>query len=174
MFTRYADAQASIMIKYIQGADHLVIHVFKRGWRFPDRTSDIPDHAWLRQGRLRLDHRDRAQSTSSAGPMVEFYIKTETTGNFLAEFGKAEWMWIRFDEGSEKPWPARMYGSRNAAAMFARCVVAMAESSSTQPYGKPAPTQPYSNSQTQPYAEPNRKDGPTPTQQPAKKDNGSI
>jgi hypothetical protein len=109
---------------------------------------------------------------------MEFNIANGATDSFLTDFGKASMMWIRFDEGTEKPWPAKMQGSRDAAAYFGRCIKQLIDANSTQPYGKPAPTQPYSESQTQPYGNaPKQQPGQpiplTPRQQPVK-DNGQI
>jgi hypothetical protein len=114
-------------------------------------------------------------------------IANEAITNFLKQFGNASWLWIKFDEGTEKPWPAKMEGSRNAAQMFSRCIVNLINAnstqpygnSSTQPYGKPE-TQPYGNGQTQPYsaAPPSQPNG-APKGKPlilpsAKKDDGTI
>jgi hypothetical protein len=174
MYTRYSDAVASIMVKYILGNDHLSIHVFKHGWRFPQKPVTFPIT-------LGFDQTTYGSTTafgsndSDAGPMVEFTIKNEATDDFLRAFASASWMWIRFDEGSEKPWPAKMYGSRNAAALFMRCVTGMLNApqpygnapqanGSTQPYGRKAqPTQPFGNGAAQPQAKP-----------AAKRDDGAI
>jgi hypothetical protein len=119
--------------------------------------------------------------------MIEFGIAPESVENFLKDFGNANWLWIKFDEGTEPTWPAKMEGSRNAASMFARCIANLIDANSTQPYGKPetqpysnSATQPYGNSQTQPYsAAPQPNNGAPKAGKPqmlpsAKKDDGSI
>jgi hypothetical protein len=177
MKTEYSDVRASIMIKYILGNENLTVHVFKIGWRFPAEPVDFSIS-------LGFDRDSFGQTIArggmipKAGPMIEFKIANKATENFLNQFAEAEWMWIRFDEGTEKPWPAKMYGSRNAATMFRKCVINLIESRSTQPYGKPPATspqatQPYGKGGTQPF-------GSKPTQQPVRKpgvvkrDDGSI
>jgi hypothetical protein len=187
MKTVYTDVNASIMVKYILGENNLVVHIFKAGWRFPENAITFPitlgfdQEAWGHTTALGLNN-------PRAGPMVEFNIATEATGSFLKAFGEAELLWLRFDEGTEKPWPAKMYGSRNAASMFARCISNLIEANSTQPYGKPE-TQPYGNSSTQPYGSQTQPYSAAPPSQPsngapkagkpltlpsAKKDDGSI
>jgi hypothetical protein len=188
MKTSYADVRASIFIKYILGTKVLTVHIFKEGWRFP---ADKPINFPITVG---FDKEAFGSTTASgiyqpqAGPMIEFYIANESIENFLKDFGNASWLWIKFDEGSEKPWPAKMEGSRNAASMFSRCIVNLIDANSTQPYGKPE-TQPYSNSATQPFNSQTQPYSAAPPSQPnngapkagkpltlpsAKKDDGSI
>jgi hypothetical protein len=150
MKTEYADVQASIMVKYILGEKTLTVHIFKTGWRFP---SDQPVKFPLTLG---FDNAVFGQVTAAGlsphnmSPMIEFDIANESIGSFLKAFGDAQLLWIRFDEGTEKPWPAKMSGSRHAAKLFAGCVSNLIEANSTQPYGNSS-TQPYGNSSTQPY-----------------------
>jgi hypothetical protein len=186
MKTVYGVVNASIIVKYILGDKNLIVHIFKAGWRFPEKAITFPitlgfnKEVWGHTTALGVDN-------PKAGPMVEFYVATEATDRFLKAFGEAEWMWIGFDEGSEKPWPAKMGGSRNAASMFGRCVTNLINANSTQPYGKPetqpysnSATQPYGNSQTQPYSaappsQPNGAPAGKPVTLPsAKKDDGTI
>ncbi len=151
MKTEYADVQASIMVKYILGSDNFTIHIFKQGWRFPtDQPVNFPitlgfdQEAW---GQAKAD----GITQPSAGPMIEFYVPNKSISRFLKSFGDAQLLWIRFDEGSEKPWTAKMSGSRNAARLFGNCVVNLINANSTQPYGESS-TQPYGKNSTQPYA----------------------
>ena len=122
MKTEYADVQASIMVKYILGEKTLTVLIFKTGWRFP---ADQPVKFPLTLG---FDNAVFGQVTAGGlsprnmSPMIEFDIANELIGSFLKAFGDAQLLWIRFDEGTEKPWPAKMSGSRNAAKLFAGCV----------------------------------------------------
>jgi hypothetical protein len=178
MKTVYADVNASIMVKYILGNDDLTIHIFKAGWRFPtDQPISFPitlgfdQEAWGQATALGFKPPD-------ASPMIEFSVPNKSIASFIKAFGDAQLLWIRFDEGTEKPWPAKMSGSRNAARLFAGCVSNLIEANSTQPYGNSS-TQPYGNSSTQPY-------GAAPPTQPyaapkpplklpsAQKEDGSI
>jgi hypothetical protein len=150
MKTVYADVNASIMIKYILGEKTLTVHIFKAGWHFP---TDQPVKFPITLG---FDSDTFGQviaggmSPPNVSPMIEFDIATNSISNFLKAFGDAQLLWIRFDEGTEKPWPAKMSGSRNAARLFAGCISNLIEANSTQPYGNSS-TQPYGNSSTQPY-----------------------
>jgi hypothetical protein len=171
MQTVYADVKASIIVKYILGSNHLTVHIFKRsGWRFP------ADHPISFPVTLGFDNETFGHVTADgiddpkAGPMIEFYIATEAINNFLTAFGAASWMWIRFDEGTEKTWPAKMEGSRNAASMFARCISNLIDANSAQPYGRPE-TQPYGNSSTQPYG--NSRTQPYSAAPPSQPNNGA-
>jgi hypothetical protein len=150
MKTQYADVNASIMVKYVLGEKTLTVHIFKTGWRFPtDQPVSFPitlgfdKEAWGQTTAMGI-------SPPNVSPMIEFSIANESISNFLKSFGDAELLWIRFDEGTEKPWPAKMYGSRNAAKLFSGCIVNLIDANSTQPYGNSS-TQPYGNSSTQPY-----------------------
>ena len=110
------------MVKYILGEKTLTVLIFKTGWRFPaDQPVKFPltlgfDNAVFGQVTA------RGTSPRNMSPMIEFDIANELIGSFLKAFGDAQLLWIRFDEGTEKPWPAKMSGSRNAAKLFAGCV----------------------------------------------------
>jgi hypothetical protein len=178
MSTSYADVNASIMIKYVLGTDKLMLHVFKQGWRFPAQPVTF-------QITLGFDQTAFGSTTAigenraGVGPLVEFYVANKAIDNFLKAFSNADWLWINFDEGSEKLWTARMVGSRRAADLFAGCIRNLIGANSTQPYGESS-TQPYGNG-TQPYgngSQPYRSTQPAPVpSNPApvvKKDNGAI
>ena len=176
MKTSYADVGASIIIKYVLRERTLLVHVFKPGWLLPEKPIQLPITLGFDRG---VFGSTTAMGYTKPGltPVIEFNIANEATESFLTEFGKANWMWIRFDEGTEKPWPAKMEGSRDAATYFASCIKSLIDANSTQPYGKPS-TQPYGGSQTQPYgndAPPQLGQQPIPLtpKQPAK-DSGAI
>ena len=169
MKTDYSNANASIMIKGILGTENLVVHVFKAGWRFPAQGVQLPVTLGFDRGTF--------GSTTAVGyqrpglmPVVEFNVARNATKGFLEEFSKANMMWVRFDEGNEQPWTAKMEGSRDASIYFARCIVQLFEANSTQPYATTPPTQPYATTPpTQPYStQPNK------AQPATKKDDGQI
>jgi hypothetical protein len=186
MRTGYADVRASIFVKYILGSENLTVHIFKEGWRFP---ADKPIRFPITLG---FDNEMFGQTTANgiydpgAGPMIEFHIANESIPHFLKDFGNARLLWIKFDKGTEQPWPAKMDGSRKAASMFGNCIVNLINANSTEPYGKPE-TQPYDNGFTQPYGNKTQPYSAAPPSQPngapngkppilpsAKKDDGSI
>jgi hypothetical protein len=100
--------------------------------------------------------------------VVQFRLGTGID-DFLRGFSDADLMQIEFPQGDEPRWNARMIGSRKAAQIFKRCVVAIIEANpKTQPYGSGGSTQPFGSGKkptqpTQPIA-------PRPTRD----DDGSI
>jgi hypothetical protein len=167
MSSSYADPRnGQLLIKYFYGQDYLTGHIVKPSWRFPADGVAVP----LTIG---VD-RNPIMSGSAVGylnnnlPMLEFYIKPEKVSidGFLNDFAKAARFWVRFDEGTEKPWVFDMQGSAEVVSVFRNCTLRLiAESkSATQPYGKPQATQPFGKPSPAPAAQP----------APAKSDNGQI
>src|SRR5262249_28604436 len=86
--------------------------------------------------------------------VVEFGTEDgKVAGNLLASMARANTMTVRFEEGDETPWVARMTGSRAAVDLFLAGVAAFHKDDATQPYGAPQATQPYGRKPTQPYGQ---------------------
>ncbi len=174
---------ASFMIKYFSGDTYLTGHVMKASWRFPEDGSkiDIPltigvDRNAILNGNAigYVQHVTGNDGRRYPLQTLEFYITPQKTSidQFLIDFAAAKQFWLRFDEGSERPWVLDMTGSAKVALTFRTCALELIRVSkggtaptqpyggATQPYGKPQATQPYRNQQ--------------PTQQPRQRDDGGI
>jgi hypothetical protein len=134
--------------------------VYKTSWSFPD-GEDVPGPLVLG-----VDKNPLINATASGYytdeamrvPMLHFTIGKEMALDFLNEFGNANAMWLRFEQGNEQPWIADMRGSHNAAHVFLNCI--------NEVDNRPAPTQPYSNVKpTQPFAQPLARTAPIPPAQ---------
>jgi hypothetical protein len=178
MSTRLANGSGSLLIKYIYGQDFLTGHIIKPSWRFP-AGDGISVPLTIGVDRNPIISGDAIGYRSPAGlQMLEFYITPEkySIDQFLLDFAKAARFWVRFDQGTEKPWVLDMTGSAEVAAVFRTCTMRLIgeAKSATQPYGKPQatqPTQPYGNQPAQP-AQPMPAQ---PVEKPAvKRDDGSI
>jgi hypothetical protein len=98
---------------------------------------------------------------------VEFWVARSYSAGFVREFAESNRMLIEFPDGDEPNWTASLAGSREAAKVFVNCVkyyggIPRDPDVSTQPFGKPSPTQP-----TQPFGG----SKPAPA---AKRDDGSV
>jgi hypothetical protein len=169
---RYSDSNApdgSLMVKFIKGDKHLLVHAFKNSWRIPHGVK-IPIY-------MTFDNSQpfTAEATGMARNglnYVEFGIASEFSLDFFKLFAAATKMTLGFTEGSEPPWTANMTGSREAIGSFARCITAISDNgtSSTQPYGNGGATQPFGKTPSQPYGKP----APQPPRPAVKRDDGSV
>jgi hypothetical protein len=73
--------------------------------------------------------------------MLTIDIESKATGQFLKDFAEARAMTIAFPSGNEKPWVARMDGSRSIATALVRCIGVLKDL--PQPYAQDS--QPYSS-----------------------------
>ncbi|MGV7212517.1 hypothetical protein [Bradyrhizobium sp. UFLA05-112] len=195
----------TFMIKYFYGDTYLTGHVMKRSWRFPSDGTyiNIPLTVGVdRNPILRGNAIGYTQFVSPEDgvrqplPTLEFSITPQKTSidQFLDDFSLAAKFWLRFDEGSEKPWVLDMTGSAKVTLVFKACALELIrlskgnDSLTSQPYGQPRATQPYGQSQpTQPYS--NRSEEAPPQQpqdqsraptpktvktKPVRRDDGSI
>jgi hypothetical protein len=171
MRTDYADSLNSVMIKHGQHSAYLFVQIFKESWYFPQHmnmrvTLGFDRTVW---GTTIAD--GESPPPGEGTPWIVFKIATASTISFLKHFQESTTMWIRFDEGNEKPWITKLQGSRDAVRLFGRCIAQMDEWTPTQPYGN-APTQPYGN--------PKSPGPPMPLAPPkaapatGKKDDGSV
>ena len=124
--------------------------------RFPADPVDIPLIVGLDTYSQSIAARGGV--TESGSPVVQFRLGTGID-DFLRGFADADLMRLEFPQGDEPRWNARMIGSRKAAQIFKRCVVAIIEANpKTQPYGSSGgSTQPFGSGKkltqpTQPIA----------------------
>jgi hypothetical protein len=147
IYTNWIDNQQQLMIKYFNGDTQLNIQIFKTTWRFPKNGTEVPMTIGFDKNPMVQGVGSGSYSEPSHHPMVQFVITdAEQVTGFLHEFGEANQMWVRFEQGNEQQWVADMTGSREAARSFSGCVASLPKV--TQPYGPPQASQPYS---TQPY-----------------------
>jgi hypothetical protein len=184
---------SSFQLKYYYGNQHLTGQVIKYSWRFPsgeDAPLDIPltigvDRNPILSGKA-TGYTQMLKWTDGKNyrlPTLEFRILPEKVSidQFLDDLSLANKLWLRFDEGSEKPWVLDMTGSAAVAMVFKACTLDLikvskaGEPSATQPYGNPAPTQPYGKSApTQPYGSSSAPARPAAPKPRAPIDNGGI
>jgi len=164
----------SLLIKYIYGQDHLTGHIVKPSWRFP--ADGVPVQITIGVDRNPILSGPALGYRNNGLPMLEFYIapKNVSVDQFLLDFAKAARFWVRFDEGTEKPWVLDMTGSAAVALVFRDCAMRLVAdakgAASTQPYGRPQETQPYGKPQaTQPFSVP-----PAKSAAPSPRDSGGI
>lgn len=173
-----------LIVKHIAGQEQLIVHLLKNGWQFPVGENvkvplivGVDKTHWLTANATGSTRTHMSQTF----PVVEFTIGTDLFTEFMQEFGNANALWIKFEQGNEPPWVANMAGSREASVAFSKCIVVVNEKlKATQPYAS-SPTQPYQSRppvQTQPPAQtqPFAANPPQPKQRPAvqKKDDNSI
>jgi hypothetical protein len=190
----------SFSLKYFYGNNVLTGQVIKFSWQFPPEGTtpalEIPltvgvDRNPILSGNA-IGYTQTVKWTDGKNyelPTLEFYVKPEKVSidQFLDDLSLANRLWLRFDEGSEKPWVMDMTGSAAVAMVFKACALELIRISkagdppATQPYGKSKPTQPYGNSSTtQPYgsapAKPSQPFGGAKAApaKPVRKDDGSV
>lgn len=165
MQTTFPKDNASIMIKYILGEKGLLVQMFKDSWRFPAEPIDISLIVSLDTYSQSIAARGGV--TEGGSPVVQFRLGTGID-DFLRGFSDADLMRLEFPQGDEPRWNARMIGSRKAAQMFKRCVVAIIEANPK--------TQPYGGGSTQPFGSGKKATQPTQPIAPkrTREDDGSI
>jgi hypothetical protein len=157
-------------LKYYYGDHYLTGQVIKSSWQFPDVNNaiDIPltvgvDRNPILSGKA-IGYTQSIKwhdGKTYQMPTLEFVIQPEKTNidGFLNDLSLANKFWLRFDEGSEKPWVLDMTGSAAVAMVFRACTLELLRISkagdppATQPYGQSQPTQPYGRgaAPSQPY-----------------------
>jgi hypothetical protein len=168
------------VIKYFLGDDHFIGQVIKSSWQFPATGSvDIPLTIGI-DGNAILSGNAFGYLTWNGQtplPVLEFSISAKKTSldGFLLQFAKGSKFWLRFDQGTERPWILDMTGSAKVALAFRTCVLTLIRDNpvdATQPYSTPQITQPYGKPPaTQPYG---NKKPRMPQPQPVMKDDGSV
>jgi len=157
-------------VKYVLGNANFTFQIAKTTWNFPrgDQSVNVPmtigfdkNPAWTVTA-----HGYNMQVEGKYYPTVEWYMTPQKIEDFLGDFGNANAMWFKFEQGTEAPWVAQMEGSRTSAKYFRYCVSEMTKRYGSQPYAQTPQSQPYSQDQT----------GQTQTPAPSdkKKDDGSI
>ncbi|MCK1516277.1 hypothetical protein IVB22_27965 [Bradyrhizobium sp. 190] len=164
--------EGTLMVKFIKGDQHVLVHVFKTSWRIP-KDITIPVYMTFDNSQP-FTATATGMVTQSGLSYVEFGIASDFLLNFFRLFAGANRMTLGFSEGSEQPWTTGMIGSREAVGSFTNCITTVSPpaTSSTQPHGGGA-TQPYGRApSTQPFG---AKPAPTqPASRPVKRDDGSI
>lgn len=191
------DRSGNFYLKYYYGNRHVTGQVIKMSWQFPTEGNDpieIPltvgvDRNPILAGNA-IGFTQSIKWTDGKTyqlPTLEFYVTPEKTSidQFLDDLSLANKLWLRFDEGSEKPWVLDMTGSAAVAMVFRACTLELiriskaGDPSATQPYGRSKPTQPYGSNAapTQPYGStPAQPSQPFVGSKPAtsQRDNGGI
>jgi len=150
----------SIHIKYYKERVH--VQVFKDTWRIPEDTFlsitiGFNGNTW---GTLDKGAVGGMMPQSSIG-VVSFVIAPESVSNFLENITAADIMWIRFPDGNEESWSAKMTGSRNSVRSLVGCA--------SQINHQNQPTQPFSNAPPAPPSQPFGNNKKVPSQKiPAK------
>jgi hypothetical protein len=141
----------SMHIKYFQGGNSLVVHVFKNSWRIPAGI-EIPVD-------LSIDQNPGWRASALAlnnGRGIQFQIGRDSLSRFEPLFRAGNAMRLRFMEGNEQPWVAQLRGSNQVSEAFVRCMRIINQAAggggapdSTQPFSgsraPQAPTQPFGN-----------------------------
>jgi len=168
----------SFYLKYGSGDAQFVGQIVKYSWHFPPYNKAIKIPLTIGVDRNPIISGNAvgyAEPFSTGGrtyqmPIVEFHLGFDKVNGFLDDISLASKMWLRFDQGSEKPWVLDMEGSAVVAIVFKGCAsdlmkLSNATPPATQPYDHAAPAQP-SQPSTQPYtkADPVQPSG-TPTAQ---------
>lgn len=152
---RATGSDGAMMIKHFVGRPGLTIQIFKNGWVFPAGNTSVPlamgfdaSEVWTANG--------IGYNAESGTPVVEFLLSGEQSVKFVDWFAGSKAMWVRFGEGTEPQWTARLAGSRAVGDAFLRCVLAFEPKVATQPYGGAKPSQPYAQkpAPTQPFGKP--------------------
>jgi hypothetical protein len=163
---------SNFYLKYYYGNHHITGQVIKNSWQFPPVDGSDPIQIPLTVGvdgnpLLTGNAIGFTQSVKWTDgktyqlPTLEFYITPEKTriDQLLDDLSLANKLWLRFDEGSEKPWVLDMTGSAAVAMVFRSCTLELIRISNagsppaTQPYAQSKPVQPYGSNAapTQPY-----------------------
>jgi hypothetical protein len=149
----------SMHVKYFQGGNSLVIHVFKNSWNIPGGV-EIPVDLAIDQS---PGWTARAVALNN-GRGIQFQIGRDNLARFEALFRAGNAMRLRFMEGDEQPWVAQLRGSNQIMDAFVRCMRIINQDDGPR---RPAePTQPYlggsnPSGPTQPFSGPPRSQTPT-------------
>jgi hypothetical protein len=150
----------SLMLKFFEGNDFLVVQVFKPGWSIP-KGSSVP-------AQIQFDNFPAwSIPATGTGNMVESYVGAKDLAQFSLEFRAANQFHLTFLEGNEGAWVGQLSGSGAAMNALSSCLTRMpggagtgvaqpSRTSPSQPFNPPAPvtSQPFQAppppSQTQP------------------------
>jgi hypothetical protein len=113
-----SDDGRGVTIKWYSGANKLQVQVLRMTWAIPPGTQ---------MGlAIRFDGDEPYVGTAFGHQnnprMLTIDIESKATGQFLKDFAEARAMTIAFPSGNEKPWVARMDGSRSIATALVRCI----------------------------------------------------
>jgi hypothetical protein len=144
-------ADRMFMVKWFVGDDHLVVHLYKRGWVIPPGAR--PEVS------IQFDGQTPWIATATGTSHLDVLELTvhggDTMYRFVAELRFANRMVVRFPTGNEGNWEGVMTGSNAAILAMIGCIRRTGYAPPTQPYMSQLPTAP-----TQPYGRP----APAPTQ----------
>jgi hypothetical protein len=136
---------AGFLIKWFQGVNGLVVHIYKSSWNIPAGIQlDVSiqfGHAapWT----VRATH-------VGTSKMIELTVPSDRVSAFLTEVRYSSFMTVAFPSGTEPPWVGSMEGSNNAVVAMAQCY-RNTQALSSQPFAN-NPPQPYGNNAPQPSA----------------------
>lgn len=113
----------SISIKKIETKDNLLVTIQKDGWSIPEGT-DIP---------ITMDFGDNVLNgiADGEGNLVNVYLPTDGTYEFLSRILNQRSMKINFEAGNEKPWVVPLKVASKIMKAFLACST---QSRETQPH----------------------------------------
>jgi hypothetical protein len=107
-------------IKYFYGESSLTVHLSNKKWTLRNRNSTS----------LSMQFDDYTEWTARATPFymndgdaaLEFSIPGKNVSQFMSEFRRASYMYIRFQNSDVEDWRTDLSGSIEAANSLAKCM----------------------------------------------------
>ncbi len=120
-----------LYIKWIAGADDLVVQMARPGWAIP--AGVITRLAWKPDGATPAPFQSVA--LDQAGDVLEFRVPNDQVRGFTKDFTSAGGMLIQFPGGGEPTWDIGLAGNSGAVDAMVKCVANIAAPGDPQPFG---------------------------------------
>ena len=127
--------ETGLHIKYFQGSQNLVVHLFRAGWQMP-RDARV-------SMTLEIDRLERWNAdVTSMGDGVEFTVGQAEMTRFEAALRRGQFMNIQLGSGNKSvPMQIALGGVNDVAESFIQCMRAINGRGGAQGAGAPAPQQ---------------------------------